>query len=78
MFDARQGGSDHILMIGNICVKYVYAVELLRYLPDSGMTDEDFRAACDMLRTACVPPLDDFLPVQTLNRKLWEILELLP
>ena len=60
VFDAREGGSDHILMIGNICVKYVYAVELLRYLPDSGMTDDDFRAACDMLRAACVPPLDDF------------------
>ena len=59
MFSAT-GNSDHILMIGNIAVKLVYAVELLRYIPDSGMTDDDFRKACDMLRTLCVGPLDEF------------------
>lgn len=59
-FSAREGGSDHILLISNLFVKYVYAVELLRYLPDSGMTDEDFRNACNMLKQVCVPPLDEF------------------
>lgn len=60
VFSARVGGSDHILTIGNLVVKYVYAVELMHNLPNSGMTESDFQAACDMLRRTCVPPLDEF------------------
>ena len=25
---------DHVLMVGNLCIKLVYAVELMRYLDD--------------------------------------------
>ena len=60
IFSARVGGSDHILVIGNLAVKYVYAVELMRYLPNSGMTETDFQSACEFLKRACVPPLDAF------------------
>lgn len=60
IWSARVGGSDHILIIGNLAVKYVYAVELLRHLPNSGMTENDFQAACTFLKESCVPVLDAF------------------
>ncbi len=59
-WSGRPGGSDHILIIGNLVVKYVYAVELMRYLPDTGLTENDFQAACTFLKESCVTVLDKF------------------
>ena len=43
VYSARQAGLDHVLMVGNLCIKLVYAVELMRYLDGSGMTKRTFR-----------------------------------
>ena len=69
IFSARVGGSDHILTIGNLLVKYVYAAELMRHLPGSGMTDNDYSAVALFLRTSCIPPLDDFFARTEPTRK---------
>lgn len=63
VFSARGAGLDHILVIGNLCVKLVYATELMHCLPGSGMTEQDFQDACDMFRRTCVGPLDDFFAI---------------
>ena len=43
--------------------KLVYAVELMRYLDGSGMTNEDFQGACDMFKRCFIPVLDDFFSI---------------
>lgn len=59
-WSGRPGGSDHILIIGNLLVKYVFAVELMRHLPNTGLTQSDFDAVCLFLRQSAVPVLDEF------------------
>ena len=63
VYSARQAGLDHVLMVGNLCIKLVYAVELMRYLDGSGMTNEDFQGACDMFKRCFIPVLDDFFSI---------------
>lgn len=63
VYSARQAGLDHILVIGNLCVKLVYAIELMHHLEGSGMTDEDFNEAADMIRRAFIPQLDSFFAI---------------
>ncbi len=69
VFHAGGGGRlDNVLLVGNLCAKLVYAIELMRYLPDSGMTDNDFADACEMCKRCFVPTLDYFF---SLTDKDW-------
>lgn len=62
-FSTREGGLDHILLIGNLGAKLVYAIELMRYTEGSGMTDKDFSDACDMIKRCFVPPLEAYFNI---------------
>lgn len=63
VYSVRQAGLDHVLMVGNLCVKLVYAIELMHHLEGSGMTEEDFREASDMMKRSFIPVLDSFFAI---------------
>ena len=59
MFVIGFKGTDKV-HVKPVSYTHLYAVELMRYLDGSGMTNEDFQGACDMFKRCFIPVLDDF------------------
>lgn len=61
-----QGGGgqlDHILQISNVGAKLVYAVEMMRYAPNTPMTQQDFDGICLMFENVFIPDLVDYFNI---------------
>ena len=63
-FSAGASGQlDHVLLVGNVCVKLVYAIELMHNLENSGMTEDDFVNASEMVKRCFVPVLENYFNI---------------
>ncbi|CCZ86467.1 alginate lyase family protein [Phocaeicola plebeius] len=64
-------GDDTTLLPSIMGVKFIYAVELMRYLYPQGMTDESFNIVCNMLKTVFIPVLETFMSTPAYSNGNW-------
>lgn len=62
---------DQPLLAGIMGVKFIYAVELMRYIYPQGMTDDNFATICSMLKKVFIPVLDEFYKTPPYTNGNW-------